>query len=69
MTLDLFTILAVALFWESPAFGYIDPGSGSVLIQLLLGGIGGLFVVVKLYWRQFADFFPWSRSKKKDSAA
>ena len=34
----------------SDAHAYIDPGSGSVLLQLILGGIAGIGVVVKLYW-------------------
>lgn len=34
------------------AHAYIDPGSGSVLLQLLLGGIAGIGVVAKLYWDQ-----------------
>jgi hypothetical protein len=32
------------------AHAYIDPGSGSVLLQLILGGIAGIGVVAKLYW-------------------
>lgn len=32
------------------AHAYIDPGSGSVLLQLILGGIAGIGVVVRLYW-------------------
>lgn len=35
--------------------GYIDPSSGSVILQLIAGGlVGGLFIV-KLYWRKFKD--------------
>ena len=32
-------------------FGYLDPGSGSMLMQLLVGGIAGLGVFCKLYGR------------------
>lgn len=34
----------------SEAHAYIDPGSGSVLLQLILGGVAGIGVVAKLYW-------------------
>lgn len=35
--------------------GYIDPSSGSVILQLIAGGVvGGLFIV-KLYWHKFKD--------------
>ena len=30
---------------------YLDPGSGSMLMQLLVGGIAGLGVFFKLYGR------------------
>lgn len=31
---------------------YIDPGTGSYFIQLLLGGILGLGITIKLYWKK-----------------
>lgn len=33
-----------------PAHAYLDPGTGSMLLQLLLGGVAGALVVVRLYW-------------------
>lgn len=43
-------LLGIAL-GPSPAWAYTDPGTGALLLQLLLGGISGLAVVLKLYWR------------------
>lgn len=38
------------------ACGYIDPGTGSLMIQLILGVLfGGLFVI-KLSWKRIAQF-------------
>ena len=31
---------------------YIDPGSGSLLIQAIAGGVAAGAVVAKLYWRR-----------------
>ena len=31
---------------------YLDPGTGSLFLQLLLGGIAGLIVILKLYWQK-----------------
>ncbi len=31
---------------------YLDPGSGSLLLQALLGGAAGLFVVLKTFGRR-----------------
>lgn len=50
-------VCAVLLFFERPVQAYVDPGSGSMLLQLLLGGVAGLGVIVKLYWRRLADRF------------
>jgi hypothetical protein len=38
-------------------FAYLDPGSGSMLIQLLVGGIAGVAVTVKLYWHRILRLF------------
>ncbi len=36
---------------------YIDPGTGSLIIQLLIGGtVGGLFLI-KMYWKKVKTFF------------
>ncbi len=31
---------------------YLDPGSGSVLLQLILGGAAAVGVAAKFYWRR-----------------
>jgi hypothetical protein len=32
--------------------GYLDAGSGSMIMQALAGGVAGIAVVGKLYWRR-----------------
>jgi hypothetical protein len=39
------------------AHAYLDPGTGSIILQMLLGGVAGAMVVGKLYWHQFMSFF------------
>jgi hypothetical protein len=41
----------------SPAHAYLDPGTGSMILQIILGGIAGLLVAGKLYWQRVKDFF------------
>jgi hypothetical protein len=43
-------VLLIGSVFTPEAHAYIDPGSGSVLLQLILGGIAGIGVVAKLYW-------------------
>ena len=35
-----------------PSPAYIDPGSGSMLLQILLGGVAAVGVTAKLTWRR-----------------
>jgi hypothetical protein len=34
------------------ALGYIDPGSGSLLLQAIAGGVAAVGVLGKVYWRR-----------------
>jgi hypothetical protein len=36
---------------------YLDPGSGSFLLQLLIAGLLGLGVAVKVYWNKVKGLF------------
>ncbi|HBK80257.1 MAG TPA: hypothetical protein DDZ83_11425 [Nitrospinae bacterium] len=51
----LILLCAVAALWAIPttAHAYIDPGAGSLILQVLLGGIAGVLVLLKTYWRRF----------------
>ena len=46
----------ITLFCTGPAWAYLDPGTGSMMLQLLLGGVAGAMVVGKLYWHRFRGF-------------
>ncbi len=37
---------------------YLDPGSGSLLVQLLAAGLlGGVGIVIKMFWGRIKAFF------------
>ncbi len=36
---------------------YMDPGTGSMLLQLILGGVAGLFVIIRLFWHRILALF------------
>jgi hypothetical protein len=46
-------VIAVMGFAELPAHAYLDPGSGSMLIQVLLAGSAGLATLGRIAWRRF----------------
>lgn len=37
-------------------FLYIDATSGGMILQVLLSGFVGIFVVLKLFWHRIVDF-------------
>ena len=37
-------------------FAYLDPGSGSLIVQLLVGGVAAVGVSLKLYWQRVLSF-------------
>jgi hypothetical protein len=46
-------VLAVLLLGSAPsAFAYLDPGTGSMLLQVILGGIAAVGVALKLFWHK-----------------
>jgi hypothetical protein len=47
--------------------GYLDPGSGATITQLLLAGTVGIGVIVKLKWHSVRSFFDRSSSSTEDS--
>ena len=44
------------------AHAYIDPGSGSFIFQVLIGGLLAGGVAVKAFWRRISTFFTRRRS-------
>ena len=51
-----------ALSIPSAAHAYVDPGTGSYFLQILIAGILGAAFAIKLYWRKIKDFLSGSRS-------
>jgi hypothetical protein len=34
---------------------YIDPSAGSLLLQILLGGLAGAALLLKMFWRKLVN--------------
>jgi len=43
--------------FSAAAHAYLDPGTGSILLQSLLAGVAGAVAVVSLYWQRVKRFF------------
>jgi len=42
---------------NGPAEAYLDPGTGSMALQLILGSVVAGLTAVRLYWGRLAAFF------------
>jgi hypothetical protein len=60
-------ILPILLFvLASPAEAYLDANTGSLLIQLLVGGVAGLALMGKLMWHRITRVFRPDQTESED---
>ena len=62
----LLVALCVLMFSANPAYAYLDPGTGSMMIQALLAAIAAISVSVGIFWGRLRSFFGRFFGKKKD---
>jgi hypothetical protein len=64
----LFVIINISagLLFTTPACAYLDPGTISYFLQILIAGLVGISVTIKLYWSSIAGFF--KRDNNKNSS-
>ena len=55
----------VNLLFIKSAYAYLDPGTGSMMLQVILGGIAAVGVAIKLYWHRLRAAL--GMAKKEDS--
>jgi hypothetical protein len=46
--------------------GYLDAGSGSLIVQILAGGFAAVAVAAKLYWRRLLEFLRIRRPEEPE---
>jgi hypothetical protein len=51
---------------HKPPLMYLDPGSGSFIIQLLIGAGAGILVTIGVFWDRIKSFFGRSSSTDLD---
>ena len=57
MILRVALVLAACLSIASPAYAYLDPGTGSMLISAVLGVAVAVGLAVKMFWYRLVGFF------------
>ena len=60
----IITVLLLLMFTDAVA--YLDPGTGSMLLQVILGGIAAVGVAIKLYWHKLRAAFGMTRKEETE---
>lgn len=50
-----------------PAHAYIDPSTGSYILQILVAGFLGAMFAIKVFWHRILGFFEGLTSRSKPS--
>ena len=53
------------LMFPPTVYAYLDPGTGSLVIQILIGALFGGLVTIKIYWGKIKPLFRKCFSKRK----
>jgi hypothetical protein len=52
MKISRLLLLICALLLTPNVWAYLDPGTGSMLLQVVLGGIAAIGVALKIFWHR-----------------
>lgn len=52
-----FMTICVFMVFSKPAYAYLDPGTGSMMLQAVLAVIAGASVTIGLFWRRIKSLF------------
>ena len=68
LRLILWVVVVVLAFVSaaSPAYAYLDPGTGSMLVSAVIGVAAALGLALKMFWYRIVGLF---RGKRRSGAA
>ena len=58
-------LLIYNIFIVTNAYAYLDPGTGSIILQAILGAIAAGVSYCTFYWNKVKNFFKKNNSKKE----
>ena len=50
-------LIAGLISYTSPAYAYLDPGTGSMLLTGLIAGLAAIISFLSIYWQKVKAFF------------
>lgn len=64
---SLLVALIVVLIVPQTAHAYLDPASGSMILQAVIGGVAAAALAVRHYWHRIAAFLGIGRTDEPES--
>jgi hypothetical protein len=61
-------VLVVAAGFAQPAFAYLDPSTGGMIISAILGLFATIGLAMKTYWYKLKNFFSGKKSVPETAA-
>lgn len=61
-------LLGAVLCFVPSAFAYLDPGSGSYILQAIVAGALGGAYAIKLYWFKIVGFFKGKKPQVEEES-
>tara|TARA_R110000822_G_scaffold187752_27_gene326924 strand:+ start:9364 stop:9582 length:219 start_codon:yes stop_codon:yes gene_type:complete len=60
------TVLALLMFVSSSANAYLDPGTGSMILQAIIASVAFGLLTIKSWWYRLASLFQKKQQKEGD---
>lgn len=61
----LLMFVMIFVFFTKNAYAYLDAGSGSYIIQMLIGALMGSIITIKIYWKNISNLFKKNLKHRK----
>ncbi|MDO6677543.1 hypothetical protein [Shewanella sp. 4_MG-2023] len=61
-------LLASLVMLSTPAYAYLDPGTGSIIFQAIIASVVMGLTTIKLWWAKFKDLFSARKKTEPEQA-
>lgn len=58
-------VLAMSMLFTNSAYAYIDPGTGSLIVQVIIAALVAIGASVGIFWNRVRSLFGWLLGRKK----
>jgi hypothetical protein len=60
--------IAFVMLSTENAYAYLDPGTGSILLQAMIATVASSLFVIKMYWYKFRSLLGFKRRTEEDTS-